>query len=195
MATKKKQIKNKKEVIEKKRELGEKPVKPSLRLRHELVLKKMGENGGKAGKALKDVGYAPKTIDNPQKVTGSKSFQALLKEFLPEDKLAEVHRQQLNSWKLQSLMMQKQIADADIYELLETVGCVVKKIVDLPTGRLVFYIQPDNQSRNKALEMAWKLNKKLTDKVEIKDITPFKDLSDAELADRINKNKNFFLKK
>lgn len=192
MANKKKTIKKK---VDKKRELGEKAVRPTVKLKQSLVLKKISENGGNASKAMRESGYSDTYAKTPAKLVTTKSFQALLKEFLPEDKLAEVHRQQLNSWKLNSIMMQKQIEDNDIYELLETVGCVVKKIVDLPTGRLVFYIQPDNQSRNKALEMAWKLNKKLTDKVEIKDTTPFKELSDTELAERIKKNKDFFTKK
>lgn len=115
--------------------------------------------------------------------------------YLPEDKLLKVHDQQLNSYKLQSMVFQKQIDDETIYELMESINAVLKKIVEIPTGKVVFYITADNQSRNKALEMGLKLHKKLTDKVEVKDTTPFTGLTDAELAERIKKGRNFFLKK
>jgi len=90
---------------------------------------------------------------------------------------------------------QKAVEDDVIFELMEKVGCVVQKIIEIPIGKIVFYIQPDNQSRNKALELGLKLHKRLTDKVEVVDKTPYSGLSDAELAERINKNKNFFRKK
>jgi len=164
-------------------------------IKHKRVLKYMTDNLCSMKEALAACGYSKSIQNKPAQVTGTKSWKQLLNQYLPEDKLLKIHEQQMNSWKLQSMLFSKQVKDEDIFELMETVNCVVKKVVEIPTGKLVFYITPDNQSRNKALEMGLKLHKKLTDKVEIKDTTPFTQLSDQELAERIKKGKNFFMKK
>ena len=177
----------------------EKPIRPTVLLKHAKVLKKTSENLGKGKKptveqAAKDMGYSESYARSGQ-LTKTKSWKQMLDHYLPEDKLLKVHDQQLNSFKLQSMIFQKQIDDEIIYELIESINAVLKKIVEIPTGKVVFYITADNQSRNKALEMGLKLHKKLTDKVEVKDTTPNTQLSDTELAERIKKGKQFFLKK
>jgi len=171
------------------------PIPVKRNIKHEKVIKEVVENGGSVSKAMRNVGYSDAYAKNPQKLKNLKGFKQLLEYYLPEGKLLEIHDRQLDSWKLQSMLFQKQVDDETIFELMESVQCVVKKVVEIPTGKLVFYIQPDNQSRNKALELGLKLHKRLTDKVEVVDKTPYAQLSDAELAERIKKNKNFFKKK
>lgn len=195
-ATTKKNTKPKK--VEKKAKTKEKkdnPVLTPTQIKHEKVLKYMADNGCSMKEALRANGYSETVQNSPSKVTKTESWKQMLDRVLPESKLLEVHGKQLQSWKLQSMLFQKQVEDEDIYDLMEGVQCVVKKIVEIPTGKLAFYIQPDNQSRNKALELGLKLHKRLTDKVEVVDKTPYAQLSDAELAERIKKNKNFFKKK
>lgn len=171
----------------------EKPVRPTVLLKQKKILEKLGK-GKTLTEAAIEAGYSPSTAKSGA-ITKTKSWKQLLDHYLPEDKLLKVHDQQLNSFKLQSMLFQKQIDDEIIYELIESINAVLKKIVEIPTGKVVFYITADNQSRNKALEMGLKLHKKLTDKVEVKDTTPFTGLTDAELAERIKKGRNFFLKK
>lgn len=199
MTTKRKQKKSvKAQVVEKQPKTKvkeEKPVKVNVKLQHKKVFQNLAENGGSLRKAIKQAGYSDTVADNPSKITKSKSWKALLDQYLPESRLLEVHDQQLNSYKLQSMTFQKQIDDETIYELMESINAVLKKIVEIPIGKVVFYITADNQSRNKALEMGLKLHKRLTDKVEVKDTTPFTGLTDQELAERIKKGKNFFTKK
>lgn len=184
--------------VEKKPKTKEKkdnPVLTPTQIKHEKVLKYMSDKACSMKEALRACGYSESVQNKPSTVTKTESWKQMLDRVLPESKLLEVHGKQLQSWKLQSMLFQKQVEDDDIYELMETVQCVVKKIVEIPTGKLAFYIQPDNQSRNKALELGLKLHKRLTDKVEVVDKTPYAQLSDAELAERIKKNKNFFKKK
>lgn len=171
----------------------EKPVRPTVVLKHKKILEKLGK-GKTLTQAAQEVGYAESTATSGA-ITKTKSWKQMLDQYLPESKLLKVHDQQLNSYKLQSMLFQKQIDDEVIYELIESINAVLKKIVEIPTGKVVFYITADNQSRNKALEMGLKLHKRLTDKVEVKDTTPYTGLTDAELAERIKKGKNFFLKK
>lgn len=189
--TKPKKVETKAKTKEKK----DNPVLTPTQIKHEKVLKYMADKGCSMKEALRANGYSETVQNSPSKVTKTESWKQMLDRVLPESKLLDVHGKQLQSWKLQSMLFQKQVEDDDIYELMETVQCVVKKIVEIPTGKLAFYIQPDNQSRNKALELGLKLHKRLTDKVEVVDKTPYAQLSDAELAERIKKNKNFFKKK
>lgn len=177
----------------------EKAVKVPVRFGHKKVAKRLSENVGSGKKpsisaAARESGYS-ESYAHSGRITKTKSWKALLDEYLPESKLLEVHDKQLQSYKLQSMIFQKQIDDEIIYELIESVHAIVKRIVEIPTGKVVFFITADNQSRNKALEMGLKLHKKLTDKVEVKDTTPYTGLTDQELAERIKKGKNFFLKK
>jgi len=195
-ATTKKNTKPKK--VEKKAKVKEKknnPVLTPTQIKHEKVLKYMSVNHCSMKEALRANGYSKSVQEKPSTVTKTESWKQMLDRVLPESKLLDIHGKQLQSWKLQSMLFQKQVNDDDIYELMETVQCVVKKIVEIPTGKLAFYIQPDNQSRNKALELGLKLHKRLTDKVEVIDKTPYAQLSDQELAERIKKGKNFYTKK
>lgn len=173
----------------------ETPVRVSTAVRHRNVIKDMAVNGGSLKKALKKNGYSKSVQETPSKVTKTKTFKQLLDQYLPESKLLDLHDKQLNSWRLQSMLFQKQVSDEDIFELLEGVNCVVKKLVEIPTGKICFYICPDNMSRNKALELGLKLHKRLTDKIEVRDTTPYTQLTDAELAQRIKAGKAFFTKK
>ena len=167
----------------------------AVQIRHKIVLEKMAGNGGKIGKAMRDTGFSPSYIDNPQKLTNTKSFKKLLDEYLPEDMLLRVHKEQLGSWRVNQMTFAKSVTEETIYDFFESINRAIKKIVEIPTGILVLYWDVDNNSRNKALEMGFKLRKKLTDKVEVKDTTPYTGLTDTELAQRIKAGKNFFTKK
>lgn len=197
MTTKRNQKKSvKAQEVEKKpktKEKKETPVRPTVVLRNKKILEDIGK-GKSLTQAAVDNGLS-ESYARSGALGKTKSWKQLLDHFLPEDKLLKVHDQQLNSYKLQSMTFQKQIDDETIYELMESINAVLKKIVEIPIGKVVFYITADNQSRNKALEMGLKLHKKLTDKVEIKDTTPYTGLTDQELAERIKKGKNFFTKK
>lgn len=180
------------------------PVRPTVAVRHKKVVEKISENlgsaKGKKGKrktiqqAMEEEGYSPSYARSGQ-IGKTKTWNQLLKDYIPEEKLLKALDQQLNSYKLNSMLFAKQIKIETIYELFEVMNALVKKIVEIPTGLLVFYYMPDNQSRNKAIEMGLKVHKKLTDKIEFKDENPLMKLSDEELRERIKKAKNLFLKK
>lgn len=171
----------------------EMPVRPTVAIKHKHIVEDMGK-GKTLTEAAQKQGYS-KAYAQSGNITKTKSWKQILNLYLPEEKLLKVHDQQLNSYKLQSMLMQKQIDEEIIYELIESIGAVLKRIVEIPTGKVVFYITADNQSRNKALELGLKLHKRLTDKVEVRDTTPYTQLTDAQLAQRIKEGKSFFLKK
>jgi hypothetical protein len=65
------------------------------------------------GKILKDVGYSESVSESPQRVTESKGFLELLEEYLPDDKLMEVHNNLLNSKKIEHMVFPLGPKDAD----------------------------------------------------------------------------------
>jgi len=202
MSTSKKKVSKKVKEVKAKKEFA---IKPTVELRHKKVLQNMSANvsssktkGKGKKKSLKQAaieeGYS-ESYASTGRITKTKTWNTLIKEIIPEDKLLKALDQQLNSYKLNSMLFAKQIQIETIYELFEVMNALVKKIVELPTGLLVFYYMPDNQSRNKAIELGLKVHKKLTDKIEFKDESPLMKLTDEELRERIKKAKNLFLKK
>lgn len=56
-------------------------------LKQKAVAKKTVENGGNVSKAMRDVGYSPKTAINPSKVTESKGFKEEMAKYGLTDEL------------------------------------------------------------------------------------------------------------
>ena len=73
--------------------MADKNVRPSERMikTAELVAK-----GMPARRAMEKAGYSKATAKNPKNVTSQKSWGVLLDEFLPQSRLAEVHRELLD---------------------------------------------------------------------------------------------------
>jgi len=62
-----------------------------------LVARKLVEyNGEPLGKIMVEAGYAPSTATNPQKLTESKAWPALMEKYFPDTLLSKRHKQLLN---------------------------------------------------------------------------------------------------
>ena len=62
----------------------------------------LAENGGNVYQAMIKSGYSKATAKTPQKLLGSKGFQQLVKERLPDDKLLQAHEEALEATKIYS---------------------------------------------------------------------------------------------
>lgn len=139
------------------------------------------------GTILKESGYADSIAINPQIITESKGFKELLEEALPDSLLTQRHKELLNSTHLDHMVfplgpkttaekeffINEQItkalkagkvydgkdclSDEDIKELLDSVNCVVRKVVHGESGRHVYFWGRDNKAVKDALDMAFKL--------------------------------------
>jgi hypothetical protein len=58
------------------------------------------------------------------------------------------------------------LTDKDIEELLAEANCQLRKIVHSETARHVYFWSPDNGARKAAIELAYKLKGRLTQKIE-----------------------------
>lgn len=70
--------------------------KPKPRIK-KVFEKVMENNGFNVGKAMREEGYSPKSAKNPLQVTQSKSWEALLDEYLPESLIVKTHKEAFNA--------------------------------------------------------------------------------------------------
>lgn len=159
------------------------------------------ENPGMStGEAMRQAGYAPGMVKNPQDLTRSKSWQDLMNEYLPEESLVQWHKQLGNSHSLEHMVLglgpkltkdlvdgDGKISDEQALAMLSDANCVVRKIVHGPQARHVYYFAPDNRARKDALDMAYKLrgsyapDKHVTVNI---DVEPSDEIK--KLAERLN---------
>lgn len=100
----------------------------------------MAENGGNASKAMREAGYSAVTAATPGKLTNSKGFRELLDEYLPEQKLLQVHKEGLDAKKVISARVTSKEAGVDTDDFIEV---------------------PDHPTRHKFLETGYQLRGKL----------------------------------
>lgn len=62
--------------------------------------KKLVESGRNMGEIMVEAGYSPNTAKAPTKLTESRGWQILLEEYLPDEKLAQVHSKGLDASSL-----------------------------------------------------------------------------------------------
>lgn len=166
-------------------------------LKHKRVLDNVGKNVRKHQKSLYqsmiDEGYSVSYAKRGG-VGMTKSWEKLLDERLGDDKLSNIHAQLAVAKKLDYMLFVHEIKDEDIYELMDSVLCVPKKIIHGVQGTHVWFWSPDNLARDKALDKAYKLRGKYAaEKIEVG--TGISSMSDADLADLIKMQKKRFLKK
>jgi hypothetical protein len=118
--------------------------KPKQRIKE--VFEKTLENGGNVSEAMREKKYKETTINNPINVTGTKSWEMLLDEYIPESLIAKTHKEAFEANRTISVVSGKQASG----------------------GTTDFVDVPDWQTRMKATELGYKIRGKLTDKSEIK---------------------------
>lgn len=146
------------------------------------------------GKDLVALGYAPSYAKNVSKVRSSKSFAALLEEYMPDDDVLEQHNDLMRSRKLDHMMFPTNIEDEEIAVLLADVNCVLRKVVHSAQAKHAYFWSPDNRARKDALDMIYKLKGKYAPE-KFEDVSPYKHLSTSELLERKKAALAFFKKK
>lgn len=65
--------------------------------RQKKAVKAMVENGGIISKAMVSAGYSKATANTPQKLTESLGWKELMEQYLPDDLIAQKHRELLDA--------------------------------------------------------------------------------------------------
>lgn len=141
------------------------------REKHKKVVKILTEsNGNKSrGDILKEAGYGKTSQLNPSRVFETTGMQILLEQHLPDEKLLKIHDGLLKASRLdhfvfplgpkltKNIKKKSHISDEQIIEMLLEKNCIVKRVVHGDMARHFYYWASDNQARNKALDIAYKL--------------------------------------
>ncbi len=144
------------------------------------------ENGGNLSRAMKDAGYAPAVAKNPHKLRETKGWQLLMQEHLPDKTLAEHHKKLLNSKRIEHMVFPCATKDKEIKELLESVGCTVRKIQHGEMAIHVWFWAADNRALKDGLDMAYKLKSKYAaQKLTWED--PIESIPDDDIEDELKR--------
>lgn len=130
----------------------------------------MENRGMSVGEAMRQAGYSEASAKNPKNLTSSAAWQEMMDKYLPDIELVAVHREQLASKKLDSEVFPLGLDELVIKSLLEEVGCTIRHREIVPEGKNagihVWFWAPDQAARSRALDLAYKLKGKMTQKVE-----------------------------
>lgn len=95
-------------------------------MRQRMAVDEIVANGGNVSEAMRRAGYSIATARTPQKLTESKSFQALLEKRLPERHLLKKHREFLDSKKIIRVYVK-----GDLKEITEETDSNAVKALDM----------------------------------------------------------------
>lgn len=132
--------------------------------KHKLLLKEISGNLGKGetetvavGKAMRKFGYSDSYADNPQQLTKTKSWIALMQQHLPDELLAEKHHELLQSRQVNRFIFSPKLDDLEITEIVNAAGFNVIVIRKSPMGKMAFYSVPNIRGVERGLDMGYKL--------------------------------------
>ncbi len=127
-------------------------------IRQRLVASKMVENGGNIGKAMVAAGYSPSTAKTPQKLTESRGWQELMDKYFPDEFVLKIHRDLLHASHLAQFEFPSETDDTNIRNIIENnAGFKIIQIVRSTKYKTSYFLIPDNGTRIRALDSAYKL--------------------------------------
>lgn len=134
-----------------------KPRKTPIKPKHRAVLREM-TTGKPITEAMIAVGYKPTVAKTPSNVTRSKSWLALMDEYLPEESLTELHRTLLNSSVFDTQTFPITMTDQQIRDNIEALGYrfITIEYTDKTTKK-VYFSKSDTTTVTRMIEMAYKL--------------------------------------
>lgn len=160
----------------------------AVEIKHRTVVEKMKENMGKAGKkgtikeAMIDAGYSESYAENGD-ILKTKSWEELMDEYFPEEKIAEAEGQQMNAKRLYDYDFPSKLTDDEIREDIEShTGCKLVRIVRTEHRAQAFFYTPDNVAIGKSLDRIYKLKKKYDNTITLKGRIDKLSLEEVEAA-------------
>jgi len=119
------------------------------------------------GGIFREAGYADSTADKPGRIQSAKSWEELMDERLSDDDLSRVHSELLNAHRLDHMVFPLNVTDDEITDLLRSTGCKVRKFMHSETQTHCWFWSPDTMAQRGAVELAYKLKGRLTQKIDL----------------------------
>lgn len=144
---------------------GKKPTvrKGQFLLRQKRLAKLLIEDRGKTpiGKLIKEAGYSKAYSTNPQQLRKTLSWQELMEKNLPDHLLSKRHGELVGAMMIDHYIFPNSMSDEEIKGVFDQApGCKLITIKRNAAWARAFFSAPDNISRNKAIELAYKIKDK-----------------------------------
>jgi len=166
MATKKKR----KFVVKKKPKVYK--VKPTKRAKKAFQILTENERMSQR-EALKQAGFSDEVADHPKKVTESKGWKQLCKEYLPDEDIVAAHKKLMLTGKLSRQSFPLNLSNKEIKEMITKIRC---EFIDIKLEfeeytdkkgnlkkrkrKFCYYLIPDPIALKSAIDMAYKVKNK-----------------------------------
>jgi hypothetical protein len=145
--------------------------------------------------AMEKSGYSP-SYAQKSKVDKTKTFMEKFNEIMPEETILGWHNNLGNAKKTMQLQVDLGVEDEYIEEWVQSINCVLYKIIEGKLYKTVLYWARDNKAMKDAIDMAYKLRGDYApDKVEDVSKNPFMKMTDGELAQALAEAEAFLTKK
>jgi hypothetical protein len=133
-----------------------------MTIRQKLVATKMVENGGNVGKAMLEAGYSKAMAKNPQKLTRSKGWLEATEGLISDEKLLKIHRELLDSVKVNKFTYPASVSDKEIYSMIESNSeAKVMSIKKVNGVKTCLFSMPDHSIQLRAVELGYKIRGRL----------------------------------
>lgn len=168
--------------------------RPTVVARYKRVLKHLGENGGKMADALRKEKFSEKTVDNPQKVTTSKTWQELMDEYFPDEFVTKKHMELMNATKVIYASFPQKMKPKDAMDIVRAAGHQPHSTAVFQGQLHVFYFAADFHFRDQGLDKLYKISGKYKETLRLEG-DKWRKKSNKEIAEIIAAGKKLFLKK
>lgn len=109
-------------------------------------------------RSIRETGlYSPSYAKEPQKLTASKGWNDLVKQYLPDSFLNQRHRKLFDQKKVEYFSFNLKKSDEEIKAAVEDAGLELINISHTTDSKLAWYSVDDVHAVTKALEMAHKI--------------------------------------
>lgn len=145
---------------------------------------------------MRDAGYSEAYARNPQLIKKTKKFRDKFEEIITDEMVLDWHANLGQARKIDHMVFPLAVEDEDIEEFLTSTNCVLRKIVHSTQAKHAYFWAFDNNARQKAIDMAYKVKGSYAP-TKVQDVTddPLREMSDKELMEEIKKATNFLKKK
>lgn len=157
----------------------------------ELIIK----NKGNVSKSMIEAGYSKASAKNPIRVTGSKGWNELVADNMPQDVIAVELRALLDAKEAKWFVFPTRMKDEDIEESVRGVGFKVICIRPSPIGKMAWYSIANNHAKKDALDLYFKITGKYAPEQITITKRKYQDLTNEELIAKKNSLQDFLRKK
>lgn len=133
-------------------------IEPKIRIKK--VFDKVVEKGIAVSKAMVEEGYSVETAKAPTKLTKTKSWKQLLDKHLPDELLAQKHKELLEQKELAYFVFSRDRKDEEIEGHMEANGLDLIVIRQTDKGKMAFYSIDNSVAKKNGLELAYRLKNK-----------------------------------